>query len=104
MTLMQILAKGDLGRRCAVHARRAPRLPAYGIAFFAPAWAVSGLSPVGAQTDGVPNEKTLEEALRKKPVTPKAPPNQGTTKKVAGPANASPAPPKPARRGALIPM
>jgi hypothetical protein len=31
------------------------------IAFLALAWAVSGLSPVPAQTDGVPNEKALKE-------------------------------------------
>jgi hypothetical protein len=74
------------------------------IAFLALTWAVSGLSPAGAQSNGVPNEKTLEESLRKKPVTPKATPNPATTKKVAEPAGASPAPPKPAHRGTLIPM
>jgi hypothetical protein len=63
---------------------------------------VSGLSPAGAQTDGVPNEQTLEESLRKKPVTPKAP-NAGATTKAAAPDGASP-PPKPAHHGALIPM
>jgi hypothetical protein len=75
-----------------------------GIALLALAWTVSGLSPVRAQTDGVPNEKTLEEALRKKPLTPKAPVNSGSTMKAAKPTKASPEPPKPARRGTLIPM
>jgi TolA-binding protein len=68
------------------------------------AWAVSSLAPAAAQTDGVPNEQTLEESLRKKPVTPKASPNPGTAKKAAEPAGDSPAPPKPAHRGAPIPM
>jgi hypothetical protein len=68
------------------------------------AWVVSGLSPVGAQTDGVPNEKTLEESLRKKSVAPKAPPNPATTKKVAARAGASPALQKPAHAAATIPM
>ena len=81
-----------------------PQLRASWIAFFALTWAVSGLSPVGAQTDGVPNEQTLEESLRKKPVTPKPAPDPATTKKVAEPAGAASAPPKPAHRGALIPM
>jgi hypothetical protein len=73
-----------------------------GIAFLALAWVVSGLCPVRAQTDGVPNEKTLEEGLRKKP--PKAPLNPGSAVKVAKPANASPESPKPARHDTLIPM
>lgn len=81
-----------------------PQLRASWIAFLALTWAVSGLSPVGAQTDGVPNEQTLEESLRKKPVTPKPAPNPATTKKVAEPAGTASAPPKPAHRGALIPM
>ena len=75
-----------------------------GIALLALVCTVSALSPVRAQTDGVPNEKTLEEALRKKPLTPKPPVNSGSTMKAAKPTNASPEPPKPARRGTLIPM
>jgi hypothetical protein len=86
------------------HARGVPWLRACRMAFLALACSVSGLSPAGAQTDGVPNEKTLEEALRKKPVTPKAPSNPGITKKVAATDGVSPATPKAAHRGALIPM
>jgi len=104
MTLMQVLAKRDPGPRRGAHTRRAPLPHAGWIALLALAWGVSGLSPAGAQTDGVPNEKTLEESLRKKPVTPKSPTNAATTKKAAAAADASPAPPKPARRGTLIPM
>ena len=92
------------GPRRGAHTRRAPPPHAGWIAFLALAWAVSGLSPAGAQTDGVPNEKTLEESLRKKPVTPKTPTNAATAKKAAAPADASPAPPGPAHRGTLIPM
>jgi hypothetical protein len=104
MTLMQILAKRNLGRRRGENARRVPPLHACWIASCVLVWAVAGLSPVSAQTDGVPNEQTLEESLRKKPVTPKASPNPGTTKKAAEPAGDSPAPPKPAHRGTVIPM
>jgi hypothetical protein len=104
MTLMKILAKRDLGLRRNGHARRVPPLHAPWIAFVGLAWAVSGLCPVAAQTDGVPNEKTLEESLRKKPVTQKAPANAGTTKKIAAAAGASPAQSKSPHRGNLIPM
>jgi len=67
------------------------------------AWAASGLYPVAAQTNGVPDEKTLEEALRKKPAA-KPSPNPAATKKAAGQANDSPESPKPTHRGTLIPM
>jgi hypothetical protein len=96
MTSMQIHAMGGPGRRALASS-------ACAIALVALAWAASGVSPLRAQTNGVPNEKTLEEVLQKKPVTPKASPNPAATKKV-GPAGASPEPPKPARRGTLIPM
>ena len=99
-----MIARPNRGLRRCAETRRAPASHAGWIAFLALAWAVSGLSPAGAQTDGVPNEKTLEESLRKKPVSPKTPTNAATTKKAAAPADASSAPPKPAHRGALIPM
>jgi hypothetical protein len=82
----------------------APPLHACWIASLVIGWAASGLSPAGAQTDGVPSEKTLEESLRKKPATPRAAPNSGTTKKVAEPLSGSAAPPKSSRPGTLIPM
>jgi len=82
---------------------RVPPFGAFWIAFSALAWTVPGLSAVDAQTDGVPNEKTLEESLRKKPVTPKPAPIPAATKK-AEPAGAPPEPPKAVRRGSLIPM
>jgi hypothetical protein len=75
-----------------------------GTALVALAWVVSGLSPAHAQATGVPDEKTLEDALRKKPVTPKAPPNPASKQKVAAPAKDSPKPPKPAPERTLIPM
>jgi hypothetical protein len=100
---LQILVKGGPGRRRASQARKTLSLLA-GSACLALAWAMSGLSPVRAQTDGVPNEKTLEEGLRKKPLRPKTSVNPESTTKVAKPANASPDAPKPARRGTLIPM
>jgi len=81
-----------------------PPFRASWIAFLALTWAVSGLSSVGAQTDGVPNEKTLEESLRKKPVAPKPTPNPAAAKKAVEPAGAAPAAPKPARSSTLIPM
>jgi hypothetical protein len=68
------------------------------------AWAASGLYPLAAQTNGVPDEKTLEEALRKKSATPKASPDAAATKKAAGQANASSESPKPAHRGTATPM
>ena len=73
------------------------------IVLVALAWAASGLYRVAAQTNGVPDEKTLEEALKKKPAA-KQSPNSAATKKAAGQANASPESPKPAHRGTLIPM
>jgi len=91
-------------RLAGAHAHRTSRPQAYRIAFLVLAWAVSGLFPAGAQTDGVPTEKTLEEVLRKKPATPNVAPNPGATKKAAGPADATPAAPKPVHRGTLIPM
>jgi hypothetical protein len=96
MTWMQIFAMGGSGRRKLVSS-------ACGIALVALAWGATGVSPLRAQTNGVPNEKTLEEALRKKPVT-KASPNPAATKKVTGPEGATPESPKPAHRGTLIPM
>ena len=73
------------------------------IVLVALAWAASGLYRAAAQTNGVPDEKTLEEALKKKPAA-KPSPNSAATKKAAGQANASPESPKPAHRGTLIPM
>jgi hypothetical protein len=73
------------------------------MAFVVLACAVSGLSSVRAQTNGVPDEQTLEEALRKKPAVAKPAPNPVTPKKAAAP-DASGDSPKPARRGTLVPM
>ena len=86
-----------------IAAVRAAGLVPRAIVLVALAWAASGLYPVAAQTNGVPDEKTLEEALKKKPAA-KPSPNPAATKKAAGQANASPESPKSAHRGTLIPM
>ncbi|HXA34895.1 MAG TPA: hypothetical protein VNW26_01055 [Steroidobacteraceae bacterium] len=86
------------------HARRKVASAACGMVVLAFAWASSGVLPVRAQSNGVPDQETLEEALKKKPVTPKASPNPAGAKKAAEAPNASPQAPKPAHRGTLIPM
>jgi hypothetical protein len=91
-----IVMSADQGR---ARARPAPRCTflvsaAMGIALAGLAWALSGVAPVLAQANGVPDEKTLEDELtKKKPVTPKPAPKP--VKRTA-PANAPSEAPKPA--------
>ncbi|MGO9992911.1 MAG: hypothetical protein ACLPTF_10435 [Steroidobacteraceae bacterium] len=93
-----------VGHSVALRLRRTLPLPACGIMVAALAWAASGLVPVHAQANGVPDEKTLEDALQKKAAAPKSAPNPASTKNVPAPANASAVSPKPAAARALIPL
>jgi hypothetical protein len=81
---------------------------ACGIALLAWAGISPGVAHAQAQTDGVPNEKTLEDLLRNKPPPKVPPPTVPAAKKDAAATNASPAsgstPKPPAHRGTLIPM
>jgi len=72
-----------------------------GIVLAALSWALSGLAPVLAQSNGVPDEKTLEdELLKKKPATP--PPVVKPAKGTTVPANAQRETPKPSAGRAPI--